>query len=545
MPARILFVLSLSLLTSAVAVAARRQGGRPVVSASFGRSSLQDDKLSLREQRLLAIQELIGRGDLSAARQLIEQSRRQYPKDGGFDNLLGVIEAQAGNYEAAEAAFTRAVARAPQLLAAHLNLGRLYIERSASDPSAKEKALAAYRRALHIQPANAEAHYQSAVLLVAGGELQAALKHLARLPADRQQSAQAIAVGCAAFAGLGNIARADDFAARLLAHPDFSEADVFTALPTLEANRRDDLAVRLLAALADRQLASAEALRRLGLLYERQGKLDEARTALEKSAAAARPRVTLLVDLARVARAQKDYQGALGYLAYARDLEPHDAELHYLFGLVCVDARLAAEAHLAFGKAVALAPQNATYNFSMGAVSAFRADPSEAVPYFQKYLQLKPDDVRGHLALGAVYLKAKDFVAARRELSVAVRSTAVATTAHFYLGSLARQAGQLDEAVRELKLALAANPHYTDALAELGQVHLQRRDYKAAEEYLRRALALNADHYAANFGLVTLYSRTNDVRREKQVHRFDELQKRREAEALELLRVIEIRTGEK
>lgn len=545
MPARILFVLSLTLPTSAIDVALRLNGGQSVASAALVRATPQDDKLSLRQRRLLEIQELIGRGDLSAARQLIEQARQQYPNDGGFDNLLGVIEAQEGNYGAAEAAFARAVAQAPQLIAAHLNLGRLYVERSPSDPSAKAKALAAYRRALQIQPANAEANYQSAVLLVAEGEFEAALKHLARLPADRQQSAQAMAVGCAAFAGLGNVARTDDLAARLLAHPDFSEADVFTALPTLEASRRDDLAMRLLAALADRQLASAEALRRWGLIYERQGRLAEARTVLEKSATAARPRVALLVDLARVARAQKDYQGALGYLAHARDLEPHDAGLHYLFGLVCVDARLAAEAHLAFGKAVALEPQNAAYNFAMGAVSAFRADPAEAVPYFQTYLRLKPDDARGHLALGAVYLKVKDFAAARRELKVAVQSALLAASAHFYLGSLARQEGQLDEAVRELELALAANPHHADALAELGQAHLQRRDYKAAEEYLKRALAINADHYAANFGLVTLYSRTNDARRAAQAHRFDELQKRREAEALELLRVIEVRPDEK
>jgi len=54
--------------------------------------------------------------------------------------------------------------------------------------------------------------------------------------------------------------------------------------------------------------------------------------------------VSSLLELARVAHKQRDYQGALGYLAHARDLEPGNASLHYDFGLVCLDLNLVAEA---------------------------------------------------------------------------------------------------------------------------------------------------------------------------------------------------------
>jgi tetratricopeptide (TPR) repeat protein len=301
------------------------------------------------------------------------------------------------------------------------------------------------------------------------------------------------------------------------------------------------LIARLFENLAARGQASPDALHLLGLTYERLGRLDRAREALQKAAASNRPLAPLLVDLARVARAQKDLEGALGYLAHAREVEPQKAELHFLFGQVAVEMNLGAEAHLAFSRAVALEPENAEFNFAMGAVSAYRHDPTEAVPYFQKYLKLKPQDPRGPLALGAAYFRGKDYAAAREHLLAAARHKQTAAAARFYLGSIARQAGRLDEAERELNAALAANPQSADALAELGQCLLLRKDYAGAEKMLNRALALDPEHYAANFNLLTLYSRTADARLKAQEARFEDVKRRRAERAQDFLRQVEAR----
>ena len=494
-----------------------------------------------REQQILAIQQSITQGDLAGARRLLKSAARQFPSDAGFDNLLGIVEAQEGNYAAAESSFSRAVARSRRFTGAYLNLGRLYQERSAADPPAARKALEVYRRVLQYDPDNAEANYQSATLLVRQGAHQAALDHLSRLPAEVQNSAQALAVSCAAYAGLGNRARADETAARLLAHPEFSEPDILTVLPALGGSRRDDLLVRLVEALRNRQPLSPEMTRHLGLAYERTGRLAQARAALERSAEGAQPTVVLLGELARVAHKQQDYQGALGYLAHARDLEPNNPGLHFYFGLVCVDLNLLAEARAAFDKAVSLEPDNPSYNYALGATSAFRHDPAEAVPYFEKYIRLKPQDAHGKLALGAALFKAKDHTAAVKVLREAVKHPETAATAHYYLGSIARQQGQLDEALGELERALKAKPAYPDALAELGQCYLIRRDYERAGQYLRRALELEPNHYAANFNLLNLYARTKDGREAEQAKRFEEVQKLREEKTREFLRLVEAR----
>ncbi len=180
----------------------------------------------------------------------------------------------------------------------------------------------------------------------------------------------------------------------------------------------------------------------------------------------------------------------------------------------------------------------------MGAASAFQHDPAEAVPYFEKYLKLKPQDPRGKLAMGVALFRAKDFDAARPWLKEAAAIPATASKAHYYLGVIARQEGRPDEAVAELREVLKDRPDDADALAELGQYCLMRKEYKQAEKHLERALKVDPDHYAANFYLLTLYTRTKDSRRAAQEQRFEALKKLLAEKTQDFLRIVEVRPFE-
>lgn len=486
-----------------------------------------------KEQLILQAQELLQQGNLGGARQFIAQAQKTYPNEAGFDNLLGIIAAQENNYAAAEAAFKQAVTRAPKFTGAYLNLGRLYQEQNESD-----KALQTYQRVLQYQPTHIEANYQTALLFQRKGNGKAALLHLARLPADYQARAPILAVRCAAFVSAGDNTKADELAAALLAHPELSEADVLTVLPGLE--RWPQWCAKLLAGVAQRNLASSASWHQLGLAQARQGDFGQARATLEK-AASTEPTPKLLFDLAQVARQLKDLQGALGYLAHARDLAPQEAVVHYSFGQICAELNLVAEAHKALLEAVKLEPNNAAFNYAMGVISTWQRDVSEAIPYFQKYVQLAPTDPRGTLALGATYFKIKNYDAARLELTKASKIKATASEAHYYLGRLARQENKLDVAIQELTLTLTASPKHVDALAELGLCQVLRKDYVQAAQTLQHALHLDGDHYAANYNLLVLYSRTKDAREAEQAKRFEDVKQRREERTQDMLRMIEVK----
>ena len=481
---------------------------------------------------------LVGRGDAAAAGRLIEPALKAHPDDPILHNLAGVVAAQQGRFESAEAHFQATIRLAPRGPAGYENLGRLYQGRSAEDAAMRAKAISVYTRLLEVEPSSVEGAFQGAFLLALDGQPAASRTLIARLPAEIRGRPQVLAVSAATAAGVGDGAEAGRAVAALAPHPELTEADVLAVLPALPPGPADETAIAMLEAIDRRGLASARALRALAARYVRADRSADARQVFERVVAAEGPSAPLLLELARTAVKMKDFDGALGYLAHARALEPGNATVHFFFGMVCVEQNLVREAYDALKKAVELDPDNALINYAMGAVATHRHEPAESLPYFRKYVRLTPGDPRGRFALGAALFYSNLFEEARPELEQAVRAPETATGAHYFLGRIARQANDLATARREVERALALDNGLADAWAELGLIQMRSSEYGPAEESLGKALALDRDHYVASVNLAALYARTKDPRREAQAARVAALIEQRDARAQEFLRII-------
>jgi tetratricopeptide (TPR) repeat protein len=492
-------------------------------------------------ERLDRAKRLLEAADRTEARRELSEALRLFPASPAVRNFLGVLEAEEQNYRAAEQHFREAIAKGPRYIDAYLNLGRLYQQNAAQDREAAPKALAVYAEVLAFEPAHAESHYQSAVLRQAAGDFSRSLEHLEKLRPNDQERPHALAVRCGNHAGRGEREEADQAADRLIARRDLTEADVRRILPILTSHRREDLAVRLLEALRSERLASHEALRQLGRLYEGQKQFGPARRVLEEATTAQPRSVELLLDLARVAHEERDHRGALGYLAHARDLDPENAGVHFFFGMVCVDLDLGVEAFNSLKEAVRLEPDNPSFNYALGAVALHRRDPAEALPYFRKYAERKPEDPRGTLAIGVAAFKAHDFVTARAELTKVAEHRETKAGACYFLARIAREENDEGEALRLAQRAVEAQPGFADAYAELGILHLRRGEPDQAEQVLRKCLELDPDNYLGNFHLLMLYQRTKDPRSTAQAQRFEEIKEGQEKKADEFRRLIDVR----
>ena len=493
------------------------------------------------ESGLEQVPQLIQSGKLDEARTLLTSLLRTHPTQPDALNLLGVVEAQQGNYRAAEASFQKALTARPHFAGACLNLGRLYQENSGKDPEASKKGAAVYDRLLEFDPTNQEANYQSALLRMRLGRYQGSLDRLARLPQDAQSRAQALAVRCGDYAGLGENDKAQQSAEQLLASVDLQEADVTVLLPVLAAHKNQALAIHLLEGLETRRLATFDSVHSLGLLDQEAGRLAEARRALESSLQFRPEYAPTLIELARVAYAQKDNVGALEYLAHARELEPKNASIHFFWGILAIEQDLAEEAYRSLKKAVALDPGNAYYNYALGVVAMQREEAGESIAYLQKYCELKPHDPRGRLALGVAYFNSHDEEPAAKVLALLVSTPATAAAANFYMGRIENHRGQYPAALDYLHHALEARPDYADAYAETGLIYLKRKEYPQAEEALNKALRINPSSYAANLNLLMLYQRAKNPKAAEQAKRFDQVKEERAQRAKEFLRTIEVR----
>ncbi len=493
------------------------------------------------EEALSHAQGLIMKRELSAARTQLTQAMKDFPQEAAIYNLLGVVEAQEGNNQAAELRFKEAIRLAPQYEGAYVNLGRLYQERGKSEPKANDSAAEIYKRLLDFRPESLEAKYQLAALSNRKGEYAESLAYLKLIPQPHRERAQALSLLCADYAALGNRDAAAETARRLVESSDLSDLEVLSILPLLTKQDSEDIAVQLLEGLNQRGLATSAALYELGVIYERQDRLPEARAVLLRTAQLRPGSVPVLVELARVAERQKDYTSALSFLAQARDLEPQNASIHFFFGMICAQMNLVEEAYRALREAVALKPEDAYYNYAFGVASQTKGQYRDSVRHFQKYCELKPEDVRGRLALGIAYFYSYENEAARKEFAFAVEHSVTAAGAHYFLGRLANQDGNLDEALREIQQSLKMGPKFAAAYAELGNLHMKRREYEEAERALTQALTLEPEDYRANLYLTMLYSRTRDPRAEAQTRAFEELKKKRSEKMKEFYRIIEVR----
>ena len=488
------------------------------------------------------IQAIIQGGDFVRARAELSEFLNLFPNNPNAWNMLGVVEAQQGDYHGAEASFQKATNLARGFSGAYLNLGHLYQENVTRDPAALQKGVLTYERLLKFEPANPEANYQCAFLLLKESSFQASLDHLSRLTEEERSRSQALAVRCGDYSGLQRQAEAAATAERLLKSPELQEADVTAILPAITARHQDALALRLLNGLAARGLASPPALSRLAALAEATGHWQEARSALESSAQMQHSvSVPLLLDLAHVAYQQGDRQGTLSYLAHARELDPNNAAVHFFFGMVCVEMNLTEEAFHSLQKATQLNPNNPYYNYALGSVMMSREEARDAYPYFQKYCEEKPDDPRGRLALGCAYFYGHDLERAYTALQSVAGYPQTAATAHYFLGRIANDEGNYSDAKHELLIALRLRPRYADAYAELGLLDLKQKEYPAAGQALRKAIEIAPDNYVANLNLMILYERVKDPRAPGQKKRFQEISKLRKERQMEFLRTIEIK----
>ena len=491
------------------------------------------------ENALLAIQDRIASGDLGGAEISLFKALKLHPADGGIYNLLGVVHAQQQNYSAAESDFENAIRYSPQLTGAYLNLGRIY-EMKAGTAGNAARAERLYRDLLKKQPGTTAARLQLAMVLEWRGAFGESLTELAKLPAVEREKSRALALECADSAGSGREADASRAAEKLARAPDLTDQDVRNILPALENGKHDALVVKLVAGLRDRGLASPESLERLAQAYARLNQLPEARKAFEAAQRREPAKLDILLELARIAYKQRDLEGALGYLAHARDLAPGEARVHFLFGIVAAEMDLPLEAKKSLQKALDLDGGNANYNYAMGSVELQGKDVSLAIPYFKKYLKLRPGDPRGKFALGVAEFGSGDYEGAKRDFTEAAARKETVAGAEYFLGRIAKVDADWKSAAEHEERSIAADPVYADSHAELALARMRLGDVGGARKELDRALAIDLDSYAANQNLLALYERTKDPRSAKQRQRVSELEAKRSRKQELMLRRIEV-----
>jgi tetratricopeptide (TPR) repeat protein len=492
-------------------------------------------------QALLSIQEAIQASDLAGASHLVEVSLTRYPREGGLLNLRGIVHARRNELLQARKDFAEAVRLAPGLTPAWQNLGRACQNEAEHEAASVSCAIDSWQHVSRLKPGDVEAHQSLALLYGRRGNFAESLREIGKLPVQEASGSGILALQCLDLAALGRIAEAKRAASHLATRPDFSESDLDALGAAWDSPKSAAVVVVFVEALDARQAASLQSLRRLAVAYEQLQRPSEARKTLERVAILDPKNTSHLLELARLADASNDYEGALGYLAHARDLAPDNPRMHFLFAMIAVKMNLPIEARRSLERALALDPQNPGYNYAMGSVVLNSRDAATAVGYFQKFVSATPADSRGHYALGIAYFASGDHVKAKEEMQRVAKDPKVGAGAEYFLGRIARLQGELEEATRHLHKSVELMPSFSESHTELARIWMLQGNLEGARAELDRALQLDPRSFQGNNELLVLYRRTHDPRAAKQAELLKKLDEDRSKRAELMLRTIEVR----
>jgi tetratricopeptide (TPR) repeat protein len=491
-------------------------------------------------QSVLAVQQAIQAGDLATASRLVDGALARHPNEGGLLNLRGVVHARRDELPEARKDFAEAVRLVPRLTPGWQNLARACQLEAEHVPSAISCAVDSWQHVLRLKPGDGEARGSLALLYERQGKFVESLREIEQLPAEEASRTGNLALRCVDLSALGRMQEADSAASRLAGSEEFSEADLDGMQGILKSPKAAAVVVTLIEGLDARHAASLVALRRLAVAYEQLKHIPDARRTLERVAVLDPKNTAHLLELARLADATNDHEGALGYLGHARDLEPNNPQIHYLFAMVAAELDLPIEARRSLDRALALDPENPHYNYSMGYVILSTRDAATAAGYFQKFVKANPANPGGHYALGIAYFASGDYEKAKEELRVA-KNSPKAAGAEYFFGRIARIEGQADDAARHLQKSIELMPSFAASHTELARVWIDEGKLTDAHRELDRAVHLDPDNFQANAQLLVVYKRTHDPRAEKQAEIVKKLDEERSKRADLMLRTIEVR----
>lgn len=352
----------------------------------------------------------------SARKQTASRPAKRHTSESELEFRKAVAAAQAKDFATAEPLLKQAAEDNPQNYQAWFYLGYVYSETNRPDD-----AIAAYHKAVALQPTVIESNLDLAVLLAEKGESEAGvyLHKAAKLKPTPDQQKTLTQV----WALLANKLKTTDPAGAVDAYQTLAELRPKDPAPLLELgqfleSRKDTTAAEKAykQALA-RDPNSSDALALLSNLYLRQNRLPDAEQTLASFVRANPQSINGHLQLGRVYRMEQKNPEATAEFEKALELKPGDSDTLRELAAVQLDSKNYSAAEATVRNLIAKEPNDATLYFQLGHTLSKEAKYEEAEAAYVQAIKLKPawGDAYGELAVAAS--QAKNYAGAIQALN--------------------------------------------------------------------------------------------------------------------------------
>jgi len=210
-------------------------------------------------------------------------------------------------------------------------------------------------------------------------------------------------------------------------------------------------------------------------------------------------------------RHRHDYEGALGQIDTAIQLDPRDAENYYVKGSILITSKLE-EARDNLSQAMKLNPDLAKTYFNLGTVLQQLKDYPGAEKTLLLYQKMVPDDIAGYTSLGMLYQETGRTDEAQVQFEKVItkggqnpQEQLWKYKAYLMLGEIVgEKKGNYDQGLAYFDQALKIFAESGDAYYGRGLIFLKKGDNKEARAALEKAVQLKPDFPEAKAALAKL-----------------------------------------
>jgi tetratricopeptide (TPR) repeat protein len=249
----------------------------------------------------------------------------------------------------------------------------------------------------------------------------------------------------------------------------------------------------------------------IGSIYQKKGKIDEARHWFESVIQRHPGNLTAYCHLAQLYESQEAYLEVAEIYKKLVRLQPGNPHIWCSRANAAYYAQSYREALQCYETALRLGVNRRWKAMIAQSIANIYADTFQnneaALAYYRMAQELDPTDIENYIQQGLLYFQKEDYDNAERTYQMACRVSADNARLYSNLGYLRWTAGDIETAIQLYEKAMALDSNYEIPLNNLGVIYLDSLgDVQKAIELFQAAIAIN-DHYAlAHYNLGRAYS---------------------------------------
>ncbi len=186
-------------------------------------------------------------------------------------------------------------------------------------------------------------------------------------------------------------------------------------------------------------------------------------------------------------------------------IDPKDAEGHYMFGLIMEKEQNWRQAYALFLRAVELNPNHVGALTHLGRLYAMSGSPEKAIEAADKVLVQKPGDAAAMVLKGLAKARMGNKEDAVRDVEAAVKVDSGNMDAVSLLAALYADVGDMDKAIALAKKGVKENPKHMGIHLLLARMYEKSGNSDGTAELLRKMVAIQPDNQSNRNRLAVYY----------------------------------------